>query len=314
MEYRILGPLEVLDDGRPLALGGTRQRALLAVFLLHPNEVVSTDRLLDDLWGEHPPESGPKAVQVAVSQLRKALQATPDGDGVLVTRAPGYVLRVRDGELDRERFDRLVERASEEPDPKTRAAMLREALELWRGPPLADLTYEPFAQPAIARLEEARLAALEERIDADLALGRHSALVGELDELVARHPLRERLRAQLMLALYRSGRQADALAAYQEGRRTLIDGLGVEPGLDLRKLQKQILDHDPRWALFGRSVHLSARGPRRDGAAVPWWSSVASSPRRLRSSRRSSSRAARAPSRSSWRPTRSPWSTRQPIE
>jgi YVTN family beta-propeller protein len=244
LEYRILGPFEVLDEGRPLSLGGTRQRALLALLLLHPNEVLSTDRLLDELWGEHPPESGPKAVQVAVSQLRKALQA-PGADGVLITRAPGYLLRVRDGELDRERFEGLVERASAESDPNARAALLREALKLWRGPPLADFTYEPFAQPAIARLTEARVAALEERIDADLALGRHSALVGELEELVAHHPLRERLRGHLMLALYRSGRQADALAAYQEGRRALVDELGVEPGPELRKLQKQILEHDP---------------------------------------------------------------------
>lgn len=246
MEYRILGPLEVLDQGRPVSLGGTRQRALLTLLLLHRNEVVSTDRVLDELWGEHPPESGPKAVQVAVSQLRKALQSTrATDDGVLITRAPGYLLRVRDGELDRDRFESLVERASAEDDPTARAAMLREALSLWRGPPLADLTYEPFLQPAIARLEEARLAAIEDRIDADIAVGRHSALVGELEELVARHPLRERLRGQLMLALYRSGRQADALTAYQEGRRTLVDELGVEPAPELRKLQKQILEHDP---------------------------------------------------------------------
>ena len=259
MEYKILGPLEVLDDGRPLALGGTRQRALLALFLLHPNEVLSTDRVLDELWGEHPPESGAKAVQVAVSQLRKALQGAPGADGVLVTRAPGYMLRVRESELDRERFESLVAGASADDDPTARAAMLREALALWRGPPLADLTYAPFAQASIARLEEARLAAIGDRIDADLDLGRHSALVGELEELVAHHPLRERLRAQLMLALYRSGRQADALEAYQEGRRRLVDDLGVEPGRELRTLQKRILEQDPLLA--------AARNARRATAA-----------------------------------------------
>jgi YVTN family beta-propeller protein len=243
MEYRILGPLEVLDNGRPLPLGGNRQRALLALLLLNPNEVVSTDRLLDELWGEQPPESRSKAVQVLVSQLRKALQA----EGVLETRPPGYVLRVGEGELDRERFEALVDKAAAE-DAEARAATLRDALALWRGPALADLSYEAFAQPAIARLAEARLAAVEDRIDADLALGRQSALVGELEELVGQHPLRERLRGQLMLALYRSGRQADALAVYQDGRRRLVDELGVEPSTELRGLHKQILEQDPALA------------------------------------------------------------------
>jgi YVTN family beta-propeller protein len=243
MEYRILGPLEVLDDGRQLALGGTRQRALLASLLLHANEVVSTDRLVEDVWGENPPETGPKALQVAVSQLRKTLQ--PSADGRLATRAPGYVLQVEPGELDRDRFERLVAEGARERDAEKRAASLREALALWRGPPLADLAYESFAQPAIAHLEEERLAALEERIDADLEAGRDAALVGELEALVARFPLRERLRGQLMLALYRSGRQADALDVYQDARRTLVEDLGVEPGPELQVLQKAILDHDP---------------------------------------------------------------------
>lgn len=244
MNYRILGPLEVVDGDRQLALGGTRQRALLAILLLHANEVVSTDRLVLELWGEKPPESGPKALQVAVSQLRKSLQ-TSSADGILVTRAPGYVLRVDDGELDRDRFERLVKDAQREPDPGKRADRLREALALWRGPALADLAYEDFAGPAIARLDEARLAALEERIDADLEAGRDAALVGELEELVARHPLRERLRGQLMVALYRSGRQAAALGVYQDARRTLVEELGVEPGPELQELQKAVLDHDP---------------------------------------------------------------------
>ena len=244
MDYRILGPVEALDDGRALALGGSRQRALLALLLLHPNEVVSTDRLLDELWGEQPPGSGPKAVQVLVSQLRKALQES-SGDGALVTQAPGYFMRVGEGELDRERFESLVEKASAEESAEARAALLRQALGIWRGPPLADLSYEAFAQPAIARLTEARLAALEDRIEADLAVGRHPALAGELEQLVAEHPLRERLRGQLMLALYGAGRQAEALVVYQEGRRALVDELGVEPSPELRQLQKQILEQDP---------------------------------------------------------------------
>jgi YVTN family beta-propeller protein len=244
MEYRILGPLEVFEGDRQLALGGTRQRALLAILLLHANEVVSTDRLVDELWGENPPESGPKALQVAVSQLRKTLQ-TASADGLLVTRAPGYVLQVDEGELDRNRFERLVRDAGRERDPGKRADQLRKALALWRGPPLGDLAYESFAQPAIAHLEEERLAALEERIEADLEAGQDAALVGELEELVARHPLRERVRGQLIVALYRSGRQADALHVYQDARRTLVEELGVEPGPELQELQKAVLDHDP---------------------------------------------------------------------
>jgi YVTN family beta-propeller protein len=259
MEYRILGPLEVVDDGRQLALGGTRQRALLAILLLHANEVVSTDRLVEELWGENPPETGPKALQVAVSQLRKTLRSTAGDDGRLLTRSPGYLLQVDPGELDRDRFDRLVAEATAEPDARKRAAKLREALALWRGQPLADLTYENFAAPAIARLEEARLAALEDRIDADLEAGQDAALVGELEELVARHPLRERLRGELMLALYRSGRQADALAVYHYARRTLIEELGVEPGPELQQLQRSILAHDPELG--------GARRPRPPGLA-----------------------------------------------
>ncbi len=245
MDYRILGPLEVLDDGRQLALGGTRQRALLAILLLHANEVVSTDRLVEELWGENPPETGAKALQVAVSQLRKTLQSTAGADGLLVTRSPGYLLNVHPGELDLDRFEALVQEAEKSRDAGSAATALGQALALWRGPALADLAYESFAQPAIARLEEARLAALEDRIDADLQLSRHTALVGELEELVAAHPVRERLRGQLMLALYRSGRQAEALEAYQTGRRALVEELGIEPGPELQKLQREILEQDP---------------------------------------------------------------------
>jgi YVTN family beta-propeller protein len=270
MDYRILGPIEVVDDGRQVPLGGARQRALLAVLLLNANEVVSTDRLIDELWGANPPGSGAKALQVAVSQLRKTLQSTRSGNGVLVTRPPGYVLRVTEGELDSDRFARLVAEAAAETDPAARAATLRAALALWHGPPLDDLAYENFAAPAIARLEEARLAALEDRIDADLDSGGGAALVGELEELVARNPLRERLRGQLMVALYRSGRQADALAVFRDARETLVEELGVEPGRELQELQRRILEQDA--ALAGAARPRPSSGPpsprRRRRAAV----------------------------------------------
>ena len=232
MEFRLLGPLEVIgDDGVPLPLGGKRPRALLTLLLLNPNEAVSTDRLIDGIWGEAPPESAPGALQVHVHALRKTL-----GPDRIVTRPPGYLVRVETGELDVERFERLA--ASGEPDA------LREALAVWRGPALADLAYEPFAQIEAARLEESRLAALEARIEADLGRGRHTTLAGELDALVAANPHRERLQAQRMLALYRSGRQADALAAYREARAALGE-LGLEPSTELRALERRILEHDP---------------------------------------------------------------------
>ena len=236
VEFRILGPLEALDAGRPLPLAGASQRALLAVLLLHANEVVSSDRLIDELWGEEPPAAGSTALRVRVSQLRKALGR----EDVLVTRAPGYFVRVGPGELDLHRFERLLEEA-DGADPSAAAERLREALTLWRGEPLGEFAYEPFAQTAIARLAELRLVALERRIEADLALGRHAALVGELQELVREHPLQERLRRQLMLALYRSGRQADALDCYQDARRALVEELGIDPSPALRELEQAIL-------------------------------------------------------------------------
>ena len=188
MEFRLLGSLDVAERDRSLPLGGSKQRALLADLLLHANAVVPVERLIDDLWGASPPATVAKSVQVYVSRLRKQL-----GDGRLVTRPPGYVLRVDPSELDVARFEALVTRARGA-EPEVAAARLREALALWRGPPLADLAYEPFAQAEIARLEELRLAALEQRIDAELAPGRHAELVGELEALAAEHPLRERLR------------------------------------------------------------------------------------------------------------------------
>jgi DNA-binding SARP family transcriptional activator len=239
MDFRLLGPLEVAEHDRSVVLGGVKQRALLAVLLLHANDVVSTEQLVDEVWGESPPATVAKSIQVYVSRLRKQL-----GEGRLVTRAPGYLLRVDPSELDVACFERLAAEA-EDAQPKVAGEKLRRALALWRGPPLADLAYEPFARAEIARLEELRAAALEQRIEADLALGRHSQLVGELEGLVREHPLRERLRGQLMLCLYRCGRQAEALESYQAARRVLVEELGIEPGRQLRELHQAILRQDP---------------------------------------------------------------------
>ena len=226
LEFRILGPVEVADGDRLLPLSAAGLRALLAMLLLHANEVVSADRLLDALWPEGPPPSGAAALQVRVSQLRKALG--PAGRFV-VTRPAGYAIEVGRSELDVYRFEELIE-AAEGSDPAAAAAMLREALGLWRGPALADVAYEAFAQPAIARLEELRLAALERRIEADLELGRHAEVVGELEALVGGASTAGTLCGQHMLALYRSGRQTEALACFQAARAGLVDGLGIEPG------------------------------------------------------------------------------------
>jgi predicted ATPase/DNA-binding SARP family transcriptional activator len=244
MDFRILGPLEVIEGEQPLPLVGAKQRALLALLLLSANEPVSVDRLIEDIWGDQPLEAGRKRLQVHVSRLRKALGA---GDGPLVTRPNGYMVRVEPNELDLERFERLAHegsRALAAGDPERAAERFREGLKLWRGPPLADLSFEPFAQSEIGRMEELRLGALEDRIDADLARGRHAELVPELEVLVAEHPLRERLRRLLVLALYRAGRQADALEAYRAARAMLIDELGLEPTPELRQLEQAILTHD----------------------------------------------------------------------
>src|SRR2546426_11373420 len=250
MEFRILGPIEVWSERRQIALGGIKQRALLAVLLLHRNEVVSIDRLIDELWNGHPPATSVKVVQVYVSQLRKALggrRARSDEEGLLVTRAPGYLLRVEPDELDAERFERLVEegrRALGAGSPRLATRTLLEALALWRGPALADFALDSFAQTEIARLEEVRVSALDNRIDADLALGRHEELVGELEALVAENPLRERLRGQLMLALYRAGRQADALEVYRQTRELQHGEPGLEPNRPLQSLEYSILLQD----------------------------------------------------------------------
>jgi len=238
LRYRLLGPIAVTEEGVELELGAGRQRALLALLLVRRNEVVSLDRIVDELWGERAPATATKVIQGYVSQLRKVL-----GEGAISTRTPGYVLEAPPGDVDVDRFEELVDRARGE-KPQSAAATLREALGLSRGPPLADMAYESFAQAEISRLEELRLAALEDRIDADLALGHAGRLVPELEALVREHPLRERLRYQLMLVLYRTGRQADALAAYADARRRLVEELGIEPGPELQGLQRRILAQD----------------------------------------------------------------------
>jgi predicted ATPase/DNA-binding SARP family transcriptional activator len=242
-EFGLLGPLTATVDGAAVPLGGQKPRALLAVLLLEPNQVVSRDRLIDALWGEEPPDTARNTIQVYVSQLRKVLP-----EGSLETTPPGYRLAVAPNSIDLNEFVRLGEEGRTKlaaGDAAGAADTLRIALDLWRGAPLADLAWEPFAQTEIVRFEELRVAALEDRIEADLALGRHGQLIAELEQLVAEHPLRERFRAQLMLALYRSGRQADALAVYQRARKTLVDELGIEPSEALRKLERAILAHDP---------------------------------------------------------------------
>jgi len=241
MDYRILGPLEVFDGERRLTLGGTRQRAVLALLLLHGNEALASDVLVDELWGENPPQTAAKVLQNCVSAFRKEL---PGGAETLRTVGGGYALRVEQDELDRDRFERgLAEgrAALAAGDAAEAAEQLRGTLSLFRGAPLSDFTYERFAQEEIARLDELYVSALEDRIEADLALGRQAELVPELESLVARHPVRERLRGQLMLALYRSGRQAEALSAYRDARRTLLGELGIEPGRALQELERAIL-------------------------------------------------------------------------
>jgi YVTN family beta-propeller protein len=245
VEFRVLGPLEVSQDGRVLPLGGAKQRALLATLLVRANRVVSTDALLDELWGERPPESAANMVQGYVSRLRKLLSS--GDEDVIVHSPPGYLLRVKADRVDSHRFEQLMQKAA-----KARASgeieeaglMLREALALWRGAALADVELNSFVELELRRLEELRLTATEERIEVDLELGRHAEVAAELDALVAEHPLRERLRCQLMLALYRCGRQSEALEVYRDGRRQLVEEIGIEPAPQLRELERAILDQD----------------------------------------------------------------------
>jgi DNA-binding SARP family transcriptional activator/glutamine cyclotransferase len=243
MEFRILGPLEAYDSsGAEIRLPAGRERALFAALVLRRGEVVPTDALIDALWGERPPTTAPKAVQGYVSHLRRALS-----DGVLVTQSPGYLLRVDAGSIDAEQFEQLAaegRRALEDGDPDGALASLDAALALWRGPALVDFAFDDFAQSEIQRLTERRVETQENRVEALLELGRHGGLVAELEALVAAHPARERLRGELMLALYRSGRQADALEVFRDGRRRAAE-LGLDPGPDLVRLERAILNHDP---------------------------------------------------------------------
>ena len=262
LEFRILGPLEVLDDDRPVRLGGPKQRAALAILLLNANRVVSVERLADDLYGGAPPVTAVTQVQRQVSDLRKLL-----GAAAIETRTPGYLLHVEPGRLDLDRFERWASEAVQLPDAQASSDLFRRALELWRGAPLADLAYESFAQTAIARLEELRLTALEDRVDAELELGRHGSLLAELETLVWNHPLRERVRGQLMRALYRAGRQAEALEVYRKTREALVEEFGIEPSKSLRELERLILTHDP--SLDGPRAARRADAPERTLLVVP---------------------------------------------
>src|SRR5215472_7071434 len=243
MRVRVLGPFHLDDGGRRITIGGVRQRAVLADLLLHANEVMPSEQLLVDLWGEDTPPSAANALQAAISRLRRMLPP-----GRLITSGPGYLLRLFPAELDAAQFEQLIfegRDALAAGNAVEAAQLLDQAMLLWRGPPLADFRYEPFAQAEIARLEELQLACLEERNEANLALGLEGALTADLGRMVTDHPLRERLRGQLMLALYRSGRQAEALEAYGQFRSTLMEELGLEPSSALRELQAAILRHDP---------------------------------------------------------------------
>ncbi len=235
VEFRILGPLEALVDGRPVALGGAKQRAVLALLLFEAGRIVPSERMIDALWSGSPPPTATASLQNFISQLRKSL-----GQETIETRAPGYRVQLNAEQLDLARLRRLIDEARAS-DPTRRAQLFRQALELWRGEPLAEFAYETFAEAEIARLNEMQLSLIEEWVEAELAVGRHADLVGRLEELVQKHPLRERLRAQLMLALYRSGRQADALESYRLGRVLLVDQLGVEPSPLLRQVHSAIL-------------------------------------------------------------------------
>ena len=258
MDFRILGPLEVARDGQSLRLGGAQQRALLAVLLIYRGEVLSTDRLIDGLWADRPPPTAAKTVQGYVSQLRRVL-----GEEAIVTRGHGYLLAVVSDQVDVARFEALLsegQAALADDDAVNAQQRLGEALALWRGEPLADFAYDSFAQAEIARLQESRLTAIEARIDAGLALGEHARLIAELEALVHQHPLRERLIAQLMLALYRSGRQAEALECYRVARSRLVEELGLEPGRELQELEAAILAQDRR---LDSPTRGTARGPPR---------------------------------------------------
>jgi DNA-binding SARP family transcriptional activator len=261
LEFRILGPLEVLDDDRPIRLGGAKQRATLAILLLHANRVVGVERLADDLYAGAPPVTAVTQVQRQVSELRKVL-----GAGAIETRSPGYVLHVEPEHLDLDRFERATydaDQALQRGEAQAAADLLERGLALWRGAPLADLAYESFARTAIERLDELRLVALEQRFEAELALGRHLSVLSDLDALVWEHPLRERPRGQLMLALYRAGRQAEALDVYRKTRELLVGELGIEPSRSLQDLERRILTQDETLDIASERPAPAAAGPER---------------------------------------------------
>jgi DNA-binding SARP family transcriptional activator len=246
LRFRVLGPLEVERDGRQVALVGRQQRALLALLLIFANEPLTADRLVEELWGDPRPARALKRLQLAVTRLRRVLGT--NGYPALETVAGGYRLTVGPSDLDAEVFNAWVRegrQALEAADPARAAEILRGALALWRGPPFADVAYEPFAATAIRRLEDLRLDALELAIEADLGAGRHRAVVVEIEALVTEHPLRERLHGQRIVALYRSGRQSEALEAYRQARRTLVSQVGIEPGPELRRLEGEVLAQSP---------------------------------------------------------------------
>jgi len=266
VEFRVLGPLEASVDGRPAELGGARQRAVLAILLATPGEVVPASRLIDDVWGEDPPGTAANLLQGCVSHLRRAL-----GKDAIETRGSGYAVVADEGALDLALFERHAGAGARELSagrPEAAAGELRAALALWRGPALADLADEPFARPIAARLDELRLAAQERALEADLARGLASEVAAELESLVAKQPLRERLRALQMLALYRSGRQADALAAFRAMRATLVEELGIEPGAELVDLERAILRQDPGLIAPGGAAAGSLSSTSRRRAVV----------------------------------------------
>jgi DNA-binding SARP family transcriptional activator len=254
VEFRLLGRLEVVDGGRDAAPRRRKQRALLALLLLRAGEMVTVDEAVDALWSARPPPAARNAVQGHVAALRKLL-----GRDRIATHESSYTLRLEEDELDLHRFERFLSDARGRP-PREQAELLAEALGLFRGAPLEDFRYDDFARAEAARIEDLRLRALELKIDAELALGRHDDVVPHLEPLIAEAPLRERFRAQLMLALYRAGRQADALEAYQHARSTLVDELGIEPGPELQRLERQILNQDPGLAAPSAMV-VAARLP-----------------------------------------------------
>src|SRR6266536_526105 len=252
----MLGPLEARRAGRPLRLGSIKHRMLLAKLLLHANQVISTDELIDTVWGEQPPPTVRQSLQNHVAALRRVIEqaGTPAGQPrTLLTRDPGYLLQVDPDQIDLHRFRRMVDQgraALEGGERRTATKLLHEAVALWRGPALADVVAAGVSWPELAGIDELEIGAVEARIEADLVAGRHAELIGELESLIRLHPLREHLHGQMMLALYRSGRQADALGAYRHARRTLVDELGIEPSVRLQRLEQAILAQDPALELL----------------------------------------------------------------